>query len=81
MDDDAIRQAIQARLALPLVTAGRALGLGRRRSKAAAAAGQIPVTPAGTVPTSWLKQVLQIDRPIASKQPRRGRDKHESTIT
>jgi hypothetical protein len=62
MDDDTIRRALQTRLALPLVAAGRALGLGRRRTKAAAEAGQIPVTPAGTVPTSWLKQMLQLDR-------------------
>jgi hypothetical protein len=61
MDDDEIRRALNTRLALPLVAAGRALGLGRRRTKAAAEAGQIPVTPAGTVPTSWLRQALQLD--------------------
>ena len=61
MDDKAIRRALNSRLALPLVAAGRALGLGRRRTKAAAEAGKIPVTPAGTVPTEWLRQVLQLD--------------------
>jgi hypothetical protein len=62
MNDDAIRRALHNRLALPLLAAGRALGLGRRRTKAAAAAGQIPVTPTGTVPTSWLRHALQLDR-------------------
>jgi hypothetical protein len=62
MNDDAIRRALDTRLALPLVAAGRALGLGRRRTKAAAEAGQIPVTPAGTVPTWWLRQALQLDQ-------------------
>jgi hypothetical protein len=63
MDDDAIRRAIDKRLALPLVAAGRALGLGRRAAKAAAAAGDIPVIEAGgkeTVPTSWLRQILHL---------------------
>ena len=62
MDDNAIRRALMTRLALTLPKAGRALGLGRRRTKQAASAGQIPVTPTGTVPTSWLRTVLRIDR-------------------
>jgi hypothetical protein len=61
MDDQAIRRALDTRLALPLIPAGRALGLGRRKTKAAAAAGQIPLTSTGSVPTVWLRQQLQLD--------------------
>ena len=62
MDDEAIRRALNKRLALPLFPAGRALGLGRRKTKQAAADGKIPVTPAGTVPTKWLRQVLRLNQ-------------------
>jgi hypothetical protein len=62
MDDNKIRRAIATRLALPLTPAGRALGLGRRKTREEANAGRIPTTPSNTVPTSWLRQVLLLDR-------------------
>jgi hypothetical protein len=60
MDAKSLAERLNSRLAVPLVLAGEALGLGRRRTKEAADAGKIPVTSAGTVPTSWLRQQLRL---------------------
>ena len=49
---------------MPLSTAAKALGLGRRATRAAVEAGEIPVFAAGgkeTVATDWLKQQLRIE--------------------
>jgi hypothetical protein len=61
MDTAKIREVLQTELAVPRAIAGRALAVGRYRLNAAIAAGTVPVTPTGTVPTSWLRQVLRID--------------------
>jgi hypothetical protein len=42
--------------------AGKALGLGRRRTKDAVEKGVIPVTAAGTVPVSWRLAQLGLDQ-------------------
>jgi hypothetical protein len=54
-----IEAAIRSRLAVPLLTAGRALGLGRRRTLAAAERGLIPCSDLGTVSTTWLRRQLR----------------------
>jgi hypothetical protein len=61
MDDKEIRRVLMTQLAVSRAIAGRALAAGRRRTERAIEAGKIPVKPAGTVPTSWLRQVLQLD--------------------
>ena len=60
-DADSIRRALETRLSVPLIIAGRALGLGRRAALNAAAAGEIPTNVAGgkaTVPSAWVIERL-----------------------
>jgi hypothetical protein len=62
MDHAELRRAVKERLTLPKYRAGQALGWGRRLTDKAVKAGQMPVIdgPKPTVPTSWLRQKLQI---------------------
>jgi hypothetical protein len=63
-DQERIRRQISERISVPLSTAAKALGLGRRATRAAVEAGEIPVFAAGgkeTVTTDWLKQQLRIE--------------------
>ena len=63
MDHDYIRRQILTRISVPLATAGKALGLGRRATRAAADAGEIPVNRGGgkeTVPTAWLRPKVML---------------------
>ena len=62
MDAKSIRRALDERLGLPLSQTGWALGLGRHKTKVAAAKGKIPVNEAGTVPTWWIKRALGLDQ-------------------
>ena len=58
MDQERIRRQIRERISVPLSIAGKALGLGRRATRAAADAGEIPTNRGGgkeTVPTDWLR--------------------------
>ena len=65
MTDLEIEQAIRGRLTVPLwPVAGRALGLERGATYAAAAEGKIAtldVSRKKSVPTSWLRRKLGID--------------------
>jgi hypothetical protein len=64
MDYQRIRRLIRERISVPLPTAGAALGLGRKATKDAVAAGEIPVNRAGgkeTVPCDWLRPRVFLD--------------------
>jgi Helix-turn-helix domain len=66
MDDD-IRKALTG-LTVPVVVAGRALGLGRNAAYAAAKRGEIPSVKIGgaiRVPTAPLRRLLGLDREVA----------------
>ncbi len=69
MTDDEIRREILTKLAVPLPTAGKALGLGEDAARAAAERGDIPTIPWGgkspPVPTSWLRKVLGLNNQAA----------------
>ena len=58
---DEIRRTLRTQLAVAPSIAGQALAVGRHRMKEGIKDGTIPVTPAGTIPTAWLRQVLLID--------------------
>jgi hypothetical protein len=63
--DDEIREAIMTKLTVPLwPTAGRALGLGRSATYAAAERGEIPTITLGAkrpVPTASLRKMLGME--------------------
>jgi hypothetical protein len=64
MNQERIRRQIRERISVPLSTAGKALGLGRRATRAAVDAGEIPVNRGGgkeTVPTDWLRPKVLLD--------------------
>jgi hypothetical protein len=71
MKKNALLRLIDEELAMPPVHAGRALGLGRRRALAAVKEGTIPTTAAGTVPTSWVRDQLQLAGGTKSAEPAR----------
>jgi hypothetical protein len=60
LTDAEIKALIQGKLAVSQALSFRALGIGKRLGKAAVASGEIPTTPAGTVPTPWLRAVLML---------------------
>jgi hypothetical protein len=66
MDDFA--KLLRENAVLPLETAGKILGLKRNATYAAARSGDIRTIRIGRllkVPTSWLRQMLELDRPAA----------------
>jgi hypothetical protein len=63
MTYERIRRQIKEQISVPLFTAGKD-GLGRRATRAAANAGEIPVNRGGgkeTVPTDWLRPKVLLD--------------------
>jgi hypothetical protein len=61
MTDAEIHTAVMTKLAVSVVLAGRALGLGPYASREAAGRGDIPTIDLGkhkSVPTSWLRKKL-----------------------
>ena len=63
MQDD-VKRALTQRLTVPVVTAGKAFGLGRNASYTAVKTGQIPSFKFGgklTCPTAPLRKMLGID--------------------
>jgi hypothetical protein len=63
MNDKEIERQIRERLSVKQPLAFRALGLGKRKGKAAVADGSIPTidVPGQPVPTEWLRQQLMIN--------------------
>ncbi len=63
MTDSEIREAVLSRLTIPLVVAGRALGLKPGASRAGAKEGRIPTVGSPrkrSVPCSWLAEQLRL---------------------